>query len=440
MILNFQIFEGKIEDLQARFNTIPESKFQELVVMDMSTTKKYLEKLIKFFLEGYETYILKDLIETYDNLIKKNILLGKDRDINSFKTFQDFEDVVNYNRYKKSQNQKERTAEEGAEIIIDNSKMIIRHIISHEASKKFGKGTTWCITMNSDGHWRSYYGGQMLDFYFIEFKNKKEGRYRKIAVGVNIKDELVEIRDLYDKSITQEKLQQLTGLDVSFFKNKFKEEAKNIEELIQKIERVGFTKYKIIDVEKSIIDVTGDIKIKVNLPFIIRKWIGVCTLEKEDVTTKDIPLEIIGSLILKNCQIIDAIINCNELIINGGKIRNTTCNCDKLRIVETDIKSLTELYLTSIKDIKISMCNLKDLEGCPKEIEDNFLVYSCDLKTLKGGPEKVGKNYDVKLNDLTSLDGLASYIGLSVNLRDNLKSFTEEEVKNVCQVPKIIID
>ncbi len=441
MILKFQIFEGKVEDLQAKFSNISEDKFQELVAMDMTATKKYLEKLIKFFLEGYETYVLKDLIETYDNLIQKNILLGKDRDINSFKNFQDFEDVVNYNRYKKSKNQKERTAKEGAEIILDDDKMAIRHIISHEASKKFGKGTTWCITMNSDGHWRNYYGGQMLDFYFIEFKKKKDlGKYKKIAIGVNTKDELVEIRDIYDKTITVEKLQQLTGLDVTFFKNKFKEEAKNVEELIQKIERVGFTNYKIVSVENSIVDVDADLKIKINLPFTIRKWIGTCTLEKENITSKDVPLEIDGSLILRNCQIVDTIINCNHLIINGGKIRNTTCNCDKLHIIETDIKSLKELHLTNVQDIKISMCNLKDLEGSPKEISDNFLVYSCDLKTLKGGPERVGKNYDVKLNDLKSLEGLATYIGTSVNLRDNLKNFTEEEVKAICQVPKIIID
>jgi hypothetical protein len=59
------------------------------------------------------------------------------------------------------------------------------------------------------------------------------------------------------------------------------------------------------------------------------------------------------------------------------------------------------------------------LEGCPKEVGENFFCYSNLLSTLEGGPEKVGGYYSCFQNHLTSLVGAPENVPGEFNCRNN---------------------
>lgn len=59
------------------------------------------------------------------------------------------------------------------------------------------------------------------------------------------------------------------------------------------------------------------------------------------------------------------------------------------------------------------------LEGCPINVDGNFVCMSNGLRSLNDGPKKVGGDYDCSNNHLTSLIGCASSIGGRLNCSNN---------------------
>ena len=82
---------------------------------------------------------------------------------------------------------------------------------------------------------------------------------------------------------------------------------------------------------------------------------------------------------------------------------------------------------------------LTSLEGGPKIVKCSFWCTGNRLKSLVGGPEEVDGSYRCDENDLTSLEGLPKRIGRDLYLWANLKKFTIEEVKKICQVEGEIV-
>ena len=87
-------------------------------------------------------------------------------------------------------------------------------------------------------------------------------------------------------------------------------------------------------------------------------------------------------------------------------------------------------------------CNsLKSLKGAPKEVGGNFYGYSCkSLESLEGAPEKVGGNFECWANkSLESLEGAPKEIGGNFYCYGCKVEFTENDVKKVSNVKRIII-
>ncbi len=64
-------------------------------------------------------------------------------------------------------------------------------------------------------------------------------------------------------------------------------------------------------------------------------------------------------------------------------------------------------------------CDLKTLEGAPKEVGKSFDCSGNDLSSLEGAPKKVGWSFLCKNNDLTSLDFLPESIGMNLDFSGN---------------------
>jgi hypothetical protein len=119
--------------------------------------------------------------------------------------------------------------------------------------------------------------------------------------------------------------------------------------------------------------------------------------------------------------------------------------------------------LTSLKygpkivgDYNCSNCNLTSLKGGPKSVE-NYYCYNCKLKTLEGAPNVVtgefncsenhklislingpisAENYNCSGCNLTNLEGAPNVVTGEFNcsVQVSLHDFTEEDVKDVCNV------
>jgi len=446
-IKSYSLFlEGLVDDLRQKYASLSQEEFDALSNADPTPQKKYLRKLLQFNKEGYSIDILKDLIGSYHDLLNRNILQGADRDIQSFSKFQDFEDVVVLNKYKKTGQEKKKAISKGestsSEVVYENENVIVRKIYNHEASCTYGKSTSWCITMNSDGYWKTYSNSQLLDFYFVEFKKAPLKNWNKVAVGVNIHNELKEIRDVKDKSIEEGLFFEKSNIPKDIFVNTFSKEAKSIEELISKLDRLDIHRFKILSLENSLVEIHQDVTIKTDLPFTISKLVGNLTIS--DTKLVNLPKAIEGTTILTNCIFpSETLLNTKKAILRDCKKLDNLIlsNCKELTMSYcSGISNLVSLNLQKEMDkLHVSGCDITSLEGCPDIIHGNFIFYSNHIKSLSFGPQKVEGIYNVKLNELESLEGIAKEIDGNLDVSVNEKDFTMQDVpKDVTIKGKIV--
>ena len=151
----------------------------EKVEADFKTAKK------KFIEQGAPDDQVKEYFEQFKAL-KPRIQDAEQRDIDSWakQGWDKFQTFVDELKGTKSKNQiKKQEKSEGAELIAENDDWKVYKITSHEASKRYGSNTKWCITQDEDTHWASY--AKKYNFYFIISKKKRESPWNKIALMVD---------------------------------------------------------------------------------------------------------------------------------------------------------------------------------------------------------------------------------------------------------------
>ncbi len=146
---------------------------------------------------------------------------------------------------------------------------------------------------------------------------------------------------------------------------------------------------------------------------IIKELVGKCTFQRANIygdlnieelfQNQEIGMEDAGLYI--NQDIIMTIFK----PINSIKISR----CGSIDILNLKISSLVELNLPkSIHgSLSITNCkNLRTLEGCPMNIQENFKIYNSPIKSLEYGPIHVGRGYNIDLLDIDSLDYTPDFI------------------------------
>ena len=127
-------------------------------------------------------------------------------------------------------------------------------------------------------------------------------------------------------------------------------------------------------------------------------------------------------------------------------LSRATKNVDGSYDIDSDV-DLSDMGLTKIP-VKFNKVNgnfycyfnkLTSLENAPNEISGAFWCYNNQLTTLEGAPKKVGSNFWCYNNKLTSLEGAPKEVGRSFWCYHNDKKFTEEEVREVCDVKGVIV-
>jgi len=202
--------------------------------LDPTPIKKYIEWVckqylndipnIKYFekqgdLQNFFNSDLK-LFSKFEDLIKRNIVTGKEADINSYKNHQELFQFLSEKEMVITRSQIKREFSKVKNKTIENGNMIIL-ISNEEEAKKYGKGTKWCISAEEDNQFNTYrYGSRIYTIYFIITKNNE-----KYAVLIPQKlDDDFSICDAqddkieYDVNLSQSKVLKRLGISWRNFK------------------------------------------------------------------------------------------------------------------------------------------------------------------------------------------------------------------------------
>ncbi len=219
--LTYQEFlnEGLSSSRKAFLTTgkIGPEDFERLTLLDVTPTKKYLDSICRFFLEGHTEQEIKTYIEKFhtlgSNLPKKDINLYSFEELKS--------SLENYT----SKNQKNKVITKDINVVYEDERFFIVRPETFEQSAKYGRGTKWCITA-TDGTgeeaWDGYYMKKTYTFYFITDKSlPSTNPLYKVAIAVDgigkITSDDYSTVDSLNKEIDGEKYIEYNGLPRELF-------------------------------------------------------------------------------------------------------------------------------------------------------------------------------------------------------------------------------
>ena len=193
LIFNRVLLEGRLEDIKKKYGErVPENYIDQLSKYDPSGNNKYLAHMVKLLLKlGEEIGIdsarptetgqarYGPLVQTIGRNTEQFHDLNKfiptekgGRDIHSYKTLKDLQQVIRNAEAIRQAKQaekvhKEKIRADADRIYQDKTTLVVRPG-SEEASCYYGQGTKWCISATeAQNYWDSYVNEQGAVFFFI---------------------------------------------------------------------------------------------------------------------------------------------------------------------------------------------------------------------------------------------------------------------------------
>ena len=288
--LNSLLIESLKTARQKYSSKIEDKIFKDLIDIDFTATKKYVEALCFFYMDGATLDELIDNIKNYDKLISKNVI--KQKDINQFKSYMDFKSVID-EFYQDREKETEKLKKIGVEFLINTPELIVLSPTTYQASTIWGKGTKWCISFEHyTKHWDSYERMLVKHYFIINYSKPVTDFEHKIAVSV-YQNGKIETRNSNDKVISQSVVKKL-GLNYNMFK------PMNIEgnQFLDKIIKGSYTVDK-----NNVVNVKGDVdlheKYLKEIPIKFGTVTGNFDISKNDDITslENAPTEVGGDFI-----------------------------------------------------------------------------------------------------------------------------------------------
>lgn len=159
-----------------------ESSFKALVDGDKTPTTKYAEYMCKTWLtkqscDAFSVTQLLNLVEKFEKLLP--YIENKDIYSYDYSTFSKLKSKIELAEEKKKDS--EFVKEKNVNVLIENDEYMLAHILTFEASLKYGKGTKWCISSKGySGHWGSYSAASNI--YFLIRKQPLNSVCDKFAI------------------------------------------------------------------------------------------------------------------------------------------------------------------------------------------------------------------------------------------------------------------
>jgi hypothetical protein len=382
---------------------VTEKEFEEALGFDLSTNKKYIEKILDFYLKGKheDEESIQQIgvtIKRFDTLVNRNKIAKTD--INYFKNYKSLRNAVEDAEIEEVE--KEATDLKSGDFIVikDNKDLLVVVPQSHEASQEWGNDTKWCTTSSSDIYWKDYTLNKEINLFYIMVKNisliedwyynvynempdeYELGLYTKMAVAVYPYGDHMECFNRNDDSIYFEIVQEITGLEADSF------EWKEIEKPYwwYDVHSLELDPSNADETEDGTIDYDGDV------------YIPNYTNPSEETYLGSFR-KISGDLVFENPR-------------------------------NYDVTSMKDCYL-------------------PIEVGSDFIFTNTNIENLIGSPKIVGKDYVVSDNTkLISIEGFPEsvegnfyYKGTPLsNSRNSMIRMTAEEIRKHVKVEGLVIN
>ncbi len=193
------LIEGRVED----FKNLLKNKFsidyvQKIINRDTSKNHKnllWIGKILKTEPDINEEDLFKNL-EIFNKVASSTDLYS----------FRDYSTFLNFLQKKSKEVQMGKMAQikAGSHTIKDDKRWLVVAPETHDASRYFGGGTSWCISTSNDRYWKDYYYAQTIVMIKDRTKKPDNDLFKVAIVGnayeqlwdTNQDDKLNKIREL----------------------------------------------------------------------------------------------------------------------------------------------------------------------------------------------------------------------------------------------------
>jgi len=223
-------------------------KIDELAAMLPEKLHKYIPWAAKQMSsdQTIDVTLLADTLLSFE----KNVQRIKDRDIESYKTFQDLTNAVRNVTEKQTKSQKQTSISADVDKIYESDRLLAIVPKTEEASCKYGANTRWCVSGKKDNKFEEY-----KDFtvtVFIINKDKQE-KFAYVTVPDNEGNiKKTQIFDEKDKELSEDKLRNSLGDELDVIKEKIRDYVKS-SDVGKMSEEKAWKLAKSKDVEKRIV-------------------------------------------------------------------------------------------------------------------------------------------------------------------------------------------
>ena len=205
---------NKIEKIKLKYqDKIKWDLMDYFILVDTTKTHKYLEYMLSMWVEESKDYSFIDLA-SWVNEFEKLLPYIKNKDIYS-KEYRDFKYLIKTIQsatHKKNKNLSTKVKQKEVEILKDTETYTMYFPITHEASIKYGSGTTWCTTQS--GEIRTFIRYHKRHLVYIISKKDRRDDYEKVAfvrrndLFIGTDDNSILIYNASDESVTEDMLLQ----------------------------------------------------------------------------------------------------------------------------------------------------------------------------------------------------------------------------------------
>jgi hypothetical protein len=184
---------------------------------DPTNHKEYTPWLVRMYSKGnvkYEDLNRMNMLGLYDAGKKRKIIRPEHKDINKFKTYREFEDVI-IDNYSPDEFEEEPKDKPIARKVFENEEVLIVIPENEAAACKYGKGTRWCTAATQGENYFNHYNKSGSLYILIPKHPKYKGEKYQLHFETNNfmdeNDEPVSLFVLLEKRFSKDVLE--------FFKN-----------------------------------------------------------------------------------------------------------------------------------------------------------------------------------------------------------------------------
>jgi len=163
----------------------------------------------KFIVQSNNEEIVKEYLEKFKDLAKRNIIKGQDKDIGKWIKYgwDDFKTFIDSIKNETSSRQQKHEIKKDAIKLIDTDAMTVIIPLSEKSSCYYGKQTKWCTAASeTENAFYTYFLKNRTLFYVIKGD-------RKIAANVDMNNFNITYFDARDRPMQQEEFESIAGIN-----------------------------------------------------------------------------------------------------------------------------------------------------------------------------------------------------------------------------------